>query len=127
MSEPAFWVAHHARRLAAACVADHAHDRVDAVRLEVNDGYLGHGYGHATAEGARASEAAARFGLLLDGTYTAKTFAAARDRPVTDDPVLYWHTLSSAPIAPLLEGRPTEAELPSDVRAASSSTSKTPT
>jgi 1-aminocyclopropane-1-carboxylate deaminase/D-cysteine desulfhydrase-like pyridoxal-dependent ACC family enzyme len=117
VSEPAFWVAHHARRLATACVSHEAREIERAVRLEIVDGYLGAGYGHATVAGARASEVAARFGLVLDGTYTAKTFAAACDRLAGDDPVLYWHTLSSAPVLPLLEGALAEAQLPSDVRA----------
>jgi hypothetical protein len=60
---------------------------------------------------------------VLDPTYTAKTFAAALDRvnalaeaggePKT---VLYWHTLSSAPLAPLLAGAPAEGAIDPRVR-----------
>ncbi|HEY1534813.1 MAG TPA: hypothetical protein VGF76_12370, partial [Polyangiaceae bacterium] len=70
-------------------------------------------YGWATPSGERASEVAARVGLSLDPTYTAKAFASALElaqgelgsiaRPAR---VLYWHTLSvaaggSAPSSPL--------------------------
>jgi len=67
---------------------------------------LGRGYGYATARGEAATARAARFGIDLDPTYTAKAYAHAEDRAArasaTARPVLFWHTLSSAPIAPLL-------------------------
>ncbi len=72
-------------------------------RLEIDRRFLGRGYGHVTAEGAAASEAALRVGLALDPTYTAKTFACALASRARG-PILYWHTLSSAPLAPLIEG-----------------------
>jgi 1-aminocyclopropane-1-carboxylate deaminase/D-cysteine desulfhydrase-like pyridoxal-dependent ACC family enzyme len=83
--------------------------------LEVERGYLGRGYGYPTRDGDRAMDAAARVGLSLDTTYTAKTFAAVMDIAATGRlrNVLYWHTLSSAPLAPLLEGAP---ELPPELR-----------
>jgi 1-aminocyclopropane-1-carboxylate deaminase/D-cysteine desulfhydrase-like pyridoxal-dependent ACC family enzyme len=79
--------------------------------LEVDGTELGAGYGHATAAGERATELAARVGLTLDPTYTAKTFARvlrelARPHPGAPLRVLYWHTLSSHSLAPLLEGAP---------------------
>jgi 1-aminocyclopropane-1-carboxylate deaminase/D-cysteine desulfhydrase-like pyridoxal-dependent ACC family enzyme len=83
-----------------------------ARRLEVLGEYLGDGYGHPTPQGTRAQGIAAELGIELDPTYTAKTFAAVldrleraepRDRPVR---VLYWHTLSAAPLGPLLAGAP---------------------
>jgi hypothetical protein len=57
-------------------------------------------------------------GIALDPTYTAKAFAAALDRVDAGGvkTVLYWHTLSSAPMAPLLEGAPAEAQLDAGVR-----------
>lgn len=81
-------------------------------RLVVDRTQLGAGYGHAPQEFSDLSELAqSELGLVLDETYTAKAFAAAlgltrstlpRERPLD---VLYWHTLSAAPLAPLLEAR----------------------
>ena len=78
-----------------------------ARRLGVERGYLGAGYGHPTAAGASATEEARAMGLMLDPTYTAKTFAAALDL-VRRSPgvVLYWHTLSARPLDPLLADAP---------------------
>ncbi|WP_135228443.1 1-aminocyclopropane-1-carboxylate deaminase/D-cysteine desulfhydrase [Deinococcus fonticola] len=64
----------------------------------LSDAQLGGGYGVATAAGQEAAELAARqCGLMLEQTYTAKTFAgmlanwrAGRYRP--GQRVLYWHT-----------------------------------
>lgn len=77
------------------------------VRLEIDASELGRGYGHPTASGERATNEAKRAGLVLDPTYTAKTFAhvltmlgGGKRR------VLYVHTLSSAPLSPLLENAP---------------------
>ena len=70
----------------------------------IDRGYIGAGYGHPTPAGDRAIDAASSVGLCLDPTYTAKAFAAALDLVARGDAktILYWHTLSSAPIAPLL-------------------------
>lgn len=46
-------------------------------RLVVDGGWAGRGYGHPTAAGARATGWATRYGLALEPTYTAKSFAAA--------------------------------------------------
>jgi D-cysteine desulfhydrase len=81
---------------------------VGELRLDIDRRWLGRGYGYSTREGERAMAEASRFGLLLDATYTAKTFAAARDRARTQR-VLYWHTLSSAPL-PLADTPPLPAE-----------------
>jgi D-cysteine desulfhydrase len=88
--------------------------------LRVTELYRGRGYGWPTDAGQKATDRAARAGLRLDPTYTAKAFAAALDcvsgrasqcwpaertscHPVflqrhCPGPlhVLYWHTLSSA-------------------------------
>ena len=60
-----------------------------------------------------ATRVAMEVGLSLDPTYTAKAFASAlwhvRARRAAH--ILYWHTLSSAPMAPLLAGGPGNAEL----------------
>ena len=79
-----------------------------ARRLTVERAYLGAGYGHATAAGTAATEHARALGLALDATYTAKTFAAALDvvRRSPGQAVLYWHTLSSRPLEPLLADAP---------------------
>ena len=82
-------------------------------RLVVEGRWLGRGYGHPTPEGQAAVAEAARRGLVLDETYTAKAFACALDvaRGGRGD-VLFWHTLSSAPMEPLdAEG----AELPPEI------------
>jgi 1-aminocyclopropane-1-carboxylate deaminase/D-cysteine desulfhydrase-like pyridoxal-dependent ACC family enzyme len=83
--------------------------RAPPARWSVDARFLGRGYGYVTADGESAAEIGARVGLALDVTYTAKAFAAAlahakassssRPRRV----ILYWHTLSSAPLAPLAE------------------------
>ena len=85
--------------------------------LSLDARFVGKGYGHANAPGARATELARSFGLDLEPTYTAKAFAAAlswaRDTRRNDRPrkrlherrtYLYWHTLSAAPIETLLAG-----------------------
>jgi D-cysteine desulfhydrase len=118
VAEPGVWIARKARRLAAACVRRLAGDgRVGAPQVDIDDRFLGPGYGHATRQGEDATELAARYGLHLDSTYTAKTFAAVARLGVADGPVLYWHTLSSAPMAPLLVDTPLETELAEEVRA----------
>ncbi len=76
-------------------------------RLAFDTRFLGVGYGHATQAGDEATrDAWEGAGLALDPTYTAKTFAAAlwQVRARREPVVLYWHTLSSAPIRPLLNG-----------------------
>jgi D-cysteine desulfhydrase len=76
--------------------------------LELERGYLGRGYGYATEAAERATATAAREGISLDVTYTAKTFAAALDLVAAARfrHVLFWHTLSSTPLGPLLEHAP---------------------
>ena len=93
-----------------------------AERMELVTSELGAGYGHATAAGANATKIAARIApsLVLDPTYTAKTFAAALDRTNVhpERTILYWHTLSSASLEPwlALPNAPSEAELPTELR-----------
>jgi hypothetical protein len=73
-------------------------------RLDLTTRYLGDGYGEPTPAGDRATALARDVGLTLDDTYTAKSFAAALEAAAgrRAGAVLYWHTLSSAPAAPLL-------------------------
>ncbi len=83
--------------------------------VRVFEGALGNGYGQSTAEGDFARDLFARDGITLDDTYTAKAaaglIALARRAPQR---YLLWHTLSSAPLEPLLEG---EAPLSPSLRA----------
>ena len=87
-------------------------------RLEVEASYLGEGYGHPTAAGEAATRAAEQVGLALDPTYTAKAFAAALEQVARGSfrHVLFWHTLSSAALSPLLANGPEASELPLELR-----------
>ncbi len=82
----------------------------DLYRIE--EAEFGPGYGLPTARAKEATRLAGPHGLELDGTYTAKTFAHVMrlfaDGQGTGRPrrVLYVHTLSSAPLRPLLEHAP---------------------
>jgi 1-aminocyclopropane-1-carboxylate deaminase/D-cysteine desulfhydrase-like pyridoxal-dependent ACC family enzyme len=81
-----------------------------AERIEVDGRWLGRGYGYSTHESESAIGIAADVGLELDPTYTAKAFACALARvKETTGPVLYWHTLSTAPLDAWLANTP---ELP---------------
>jgi 1-aminocyclopropane-1-carboxylate deaminase/D-cysteine desulfhydrase-like pyridoxal-dependent ACC family enzyme len=116
VAEPPEHFERQACSLAKALVTDALRPRV-LERLEIERGYLGAGYGHSSAQSERATEEATRAGILLDPTYTAKAFAAALERVArgSEQTVLYWQTLSSAPLAPLLLGAPEEAEVAPDV------------
>jgi 1-aminocyclopropane-1-carboxylate deaminase/D-cysteine desulfhydrase-like pyridoxal-dependent ACC family enzyme len=73
-------------------------DLAATVALEVDDGFVGDGYGIPTAASREAQETAARTeALFVDHTYTAKALAGlvayARDgRIPADADVLFWHT-----------------------------------
>ena len=86
-------------------------------RLVIERGELGAGYGFPTNAGTDATRSARDAGLSLDPTYTAKAFAHALAR-VARPPagssgrvILYWHTLSSIPLEPLLSGAPSLASI----------------
>ena len=82
--------------------------------------FLGAGYGYPTPAGEEATRLARDYaGIVLDPTYTAKAFAGAlwQVRARRAEHVLYWHTLSGAPMAPLLADAPGEGELPPRLRA----------
>jgi 1-aminocyclopropane-1-carboxylate deaminase/D-cysteine desulfhydrase-like pyridoxal-dependent ACC family enzyme len=122
VSGPAAWMAWHARALAKVA-ARHEAKRLGrpmpAIRMDVDAGFLGKGYGQATDAGRRALDLGCGVGLTLDLTYTAKAFACALDR-IEREPrrtILYWHTLSSAPMEPWLATAPPESELPPAMRA----------
>src|SRR5579859_2441360 len=99
-SQRALWLASRAAQKRGLAVSV----RALAQPLIVERGYLGQGYGYATLVGDRAAEIARGQGLVLDATYTAKTFAAALQIVAHAQfrNVLYWHTLSATPLAPLL-------------------------
>jgi 1-aminocyclopropane-1-carboxylate deaminase/D-cysteine desulfhydrase-like pyridoxal-dependent ACC family enzyme len=77
-------------------------------RITFDDAYVGEGYGIPTKEGARATALGREHGLVTDPTYTSKALACALDlaRNDPESRVLYWHTLSSAPMEPLLVDAP---------------------
>jgi len=89
------------------------------MRITVDDRFIGKGYGRPVAVADEAArEALEVAGLSLDPTYTAKAFAAAlwHVRARRAPCVLYWHTLSSAPMAGLLRGSPAESLLAPGLR-----------
>jgi 1-aminocyclopropane-1-carboxylate deaminase/D-cysteine desulfhydrase-like pyridoxal-dependent ACC family enzyme len=121
VSDPAWWIARRVRALARAALERESKrpgERAPELRLLVDASYLGPGYGRATEAGARALAIGADAGLTLDSTYTAKTFAAVLDLVDAGDHsnVLYWHTLSSAPMDRWLDGAPVETSLAPELR-----------
>lgn len=72
-----------------------------AKRIDVARAYVGRGYGHPTEEGRAASAKALAAGYTLDPTYTAKAFACALAlaQQTPSRRILYWHTLSAAPLS----------------------------
>ena len=137
VAKPAFVLGFRAKRLARACVrlagGNASQRRGAADRLVIESRFCGAGYGCATEAGEHAmvtwtsalasherhAATADVYGAHaahaeLDGTYTAKAFAAAvelaaarRQASVGSgrEIILYWHTLSSAPMGPLLPGK----------------------
>jgi D-cysteine desulfhydrase len=63
-------------------------------RLDIERGYFGAGYGHPTEAGAAATDVAARHGLELEPTYTAKAFAAALARVESGRRVVFIQTFA---------------------------------
>jgi D-cysteine desulfhydrase len=117
VSAPAWALRASARYLARVCGRK---ERVGRVCLDTDDRFLGAGYGSRTPEGDEATALAREHvGLTLDPTYTAKAFASALwfVRARRAPRILYWHTLSSASMQPLLAGAPTEAQLPEKLSA----------
>jgi D-cysteine desulfhydrase len=112
VSPPTPLLAHLARQLAlktgALAGLGPAAAKRAAQRIEVEGRWIGRGYGHPTPEGDAALAEARGVGLTLDPTYTAKGFAAAlaHVREGNSRNVLFWHTLSTAPLEPLLGADP---------------------
>ena len=84
---------------------------LESITLDARE--LGPGYGLSTPASEAALEFAASEGLTLDQTYTSKTLAAllhdARG-PRRGQRLLYWHTLSSAPLTQFLADAPEAPE-----------------
>jgi len=76
-----------------------------AARIDAESRFVGRGYGHATPEGEAAMRVARVHGIALDATYTAKAFACALG---TAGDVVFWNTLSAAPLP---EAEPLPASL----------------
>jgi D-cysteine desulfhydrase len=115
VSGPPWALLASARHLARACSRRVG---VTGVRFDTDERFLGAGYGCRTPEGDEATRLAREHaGLTLDPTYTAKAFASALwfVRARRAPRILYWHTLSSAPMAALLAGAPEESQIPSDL------------
>jgi D-cysteine desulfhydrase len=86
-------------------------------RLTVDAESVGTGYGHATRAGDEALEIGRSFGMTLEPTYTAKAFASALARAGDDTSkkILFWSTLSSTDLSPLL-ANVSDASLPIEIR-----------
>lgn len=119
VSDPPWAIALAARFIAWRCLerSDGPVRDLPTGRLVIERSYIGRGYGHPTAWGERAIEVASSVGLKLDPTYTAKTFACVLDLVAAESAktILYWHTLSSAPMAPLLLNAGPEDSLPPEL------------
>jgi 1-aminocyclopropane-1-carboxylate deaminase/D-cysteine desulfhydrase-like pyridoxal-dependent ACC family enzyme len=75
-----------------------------ADNFEIDDMYLGEGYGIATPEAREAISVLSQTnGIVLDGVYTGKAGAAfltgAASHHLRDKPLLYWHTKNSRPLS----------------------------
>jgi 1-aminocyclopropane-1-carboxylate deaminase/D-cysteine desulfhydrase-like pyridoxal-dependent ACC family enzyme len=112
------WMARRAMRHVRPAPDDPRRIRITASDVHVDHAHFGGGYGAPTRDGAEATALFARDGIVLDPTYTAKA-AASLIAMARHDPrprrYLFWHTLSSAPIEPLLCGGP--EHLPPDLAA----------
>jgi 1-aminocyclopropane-1-carboxylate deaminase/D-cysteine desulfhydrase-like pyridoxal-dependent ACC family enzyme len=78
--------------------------KTDAMVPEINNRFLGAGYGHHTASTQRSVALARSMGFALEETYTGKALAAALDD--SGGPDLYWQTHSTQSLSPLLAGAP---------------------
>ncbi|HJK95006.1 MAG TPA: pyridoxal-phosphate dependent enzyme [Polyangiaceae bacterium LLY-WYZ-15_(1-7)] len=75
--------------------------------VEIDHSLFGGGYGTLDDATREATVRADAEGLSVDPTYTAKAFAALlRHQRATPGRALFWHTLSSADLSPVLEDAP---------------------
>ena len=68
---------------------------VGEARLHVIRDQLGAGYGHETSLSAQAQERVTTEGLVLEGTYGAKAFAAIRSLAPSFPRICFWHTFDT--------------------------------
>jgi 1-aminocyclopropane-1-carboxylate deaminase/D-cysteine desulfhydrase-like pyridoxal-dependent ACC family enzyme len=84
---------------------------IDSIVL--SDQEFGRGYGLSTPVSEAASHVAESEGIILDATYTSKAFARLlldADTVRRGQNLLFWHTLSSAPLVPFLTQQPEAPE-----------------
>jgi 1-aminocyclopropane-1-carboxylate deaminase/D-cysteine desulfhydrase-like pyridoxal-dependent ACC family enzyme len=90
--------------------------RVGGVALDslvLSDQEFGRGYGLSTPVAEAAAHVAESEGIILDATYTSKAFARLlldADTARRGQNLLFWHTLSSAPMLPFLAEQPEAPE-----------------
>ncbi len=83
--------------------------RINPAQIRLIDNFFGGQYGRPTPECKAAVNIAKKTGeLMLDPTYTGKSFAAMIDfirrKNITDEPILFWHTLNQVDLRPHYEG-----------------------
>jgi 1-aminocyclopropane-1-carboxylate deaminase/D-cysteine desulfhydrase-like pyridoxal-dependent ACC family enzyme len=89
-----------------------------SARLELDASQAATGYGVPSSEGERAARLARDAGLVVDPTYTAKALAVALEvRRQRRSFTVYWHTLSSRDLQPLLSSAPEWKDIPARLRA----------
>ena len=98
---------------------------VPSVSIETEDfelarGELGAGYGAPTPAAEAARQAAARVGLALETTYTAKCLAEilrrAREGALPEGPLLFWNTYNGVDVAARAPRRASLEELPRSIQ-----------
>ena len=108
--EPAFRNAGHVLELCnALCRKLGTEPLVTPADIEIDDRFLGPGYGIATPEGEAAVARLKQVeGLQLEGTYTGKTVAAMlhdlENEDLSGQTILYWNTLNSRDFSAQIEG-----------------------
>jgi 1-aminocyclopropane-1-carboxylate deaminase/D-cysteine desulfhydrase-like pyridoxal-dependent ACC family enzyme len=87
--------------------------RTALASLTLSDQEYGRGYGISTPVSEAAAHVAESEGIRLDATYTSKAFARLlleADTTRRGKNLLFWHTLSSAPLTPFLAHQPEAPE-----------------
>jgi D-cysteine desulfhydrase len=88
-----------------------------SAQIDFDSSLVGAGYGHPMRRSHTTHSTAARAGIALDPTYTEKAFsrAIALATALPSANVLFWNTLSSRPLGPLLANAPSTDELPKEL------------
>lgn len=87
--------------------------RTALASITLSDQEYGRGYGLSTPVSEAAAHVAESEGIKLDATYTSKAFARLlleADTTRRGKNLLFWHTLSSAPLTPFLAEQPEAPE-----------------